>query len=140
MLLHVYKSPIEGGFLGVISLNIRPLKTIHLSTTKILIPTYQFSLTTSISIDASNLLSAAPPVLLANAGLKRAKTVGPVCRKCGIIKQSGKLSCCARGGAWFKKCGDAGDSNFEHTWVEGIQACKGKSPRVLILLITCIMV
>ena len=47
------------------------------------------------------------------------------CPKCGTIKNSAKLSCCARGGAWFKKCGDAGDTNFDHTWVEGIHACKG---------------
>ena len=45
------------------------------------------------------------------------------CPKCGTVKKSGKLSCCARNGAWFKKCGDAGDSNFNHTWVEGVQAC-----------------
>ena len=45
------------------------------------------------------------------------------CPKCGIVKKSGKLSCCARGGAWFKQCGDAGDSTFDHTWVEGIQTC-----------------
>ena len=43
---------------------------------------------------------------------------------CGTTKKSGKLSCCARGGAWFKNCGDAGDMKFDHTWVEGIQACK----------------
>ena len=30
-----------------------------------------------------------------------------------------------RGGAWFKKCGDVGDSKFEHTWSEGIQVCEG---------------
>ena len=47
------------------------------------------------------------------------------CSKCGTIMKSGTLSCCARGGAWFQKCGDAGDTNFDHTWVEGIQACKG---------------
>ena len=58
------------------------------------------------------------------------------CPKCSSHKQSGKLSCCAGGGAWFKKCGDFGNSNFDHTWVEGIQACKGRSPKVLILLVT----
>ena len=47
------------------------------------------------------------------------------CPKCGSVKKSGKLSCCARGGAWFKNCGDYGDPNFHHTWVEGVQACKG---------------
>ena len=46
------------------------------------------------------------------------------CPKCGTLNKSGKLSCCARGGAWFKNCGDVGDIKFDHTWVEGIQACK----------------
>ena len=49
----------------------------------------------------------------------------PVCSKCGIIKRSGKSSCCSRGGSWFGKCGSAGDSNHEHTWSEGILACNG---------------
>ena len=48
----------------------------------------------------------------------------PVCPKCVAIKKSGKLSCCAPGGAWFKKCVTSGNSNTEHTWVEGVQACK----------------
>ena len=51
-------------------------------------------------------------------------TVSSVCRKCGTIKKIGKRSCCARGGAWFKKCGDVGDTQFDHTWSEGIRACK----------------
>ena len=46
------------------------------------------------------------------------------CPKCGRIKKSGKLSCCARGGAWFNNCGDVRESKFHHTWVEGMQACK----------------
>jgi len=53
---------------------------------------------------------------------------GKVCDQCGIMK-SGKFSCCARGGVWFKKCGDIGDSNFEHTWFEGIQACSSFSAK-----------
>ena len=48
------------------------------------------------------------------------------CPKCGAAKKSGKLSCCARGGAWFKNCGDVGDMKFDHTWAEGFQACKSK--------------
>ena len=44
------------------------------------------------------------------------------CPKCGI-KESGKLSCCGRGGTWFRKCGDPGDSSFEHTWDEGSHVC-----------------
>ena len=48
-----------------------------------------------------------------------------MCPKCGKKKDSGKLSCCIRGGAWFQNCGDPGDPNFDHTWFEGVQACKG---------------
>ena len=44
---------------------------------------------------------------------------------CGVTKKSGKHSCCAPGGSWFQNCGDFGDSKFDHTWFEGIQACKG---------------
>ena len=62
---------------------------------------------------------------------------GKGCPKCGSITQSGKRSCCARGGSWFKNCGDAGDSNAGHTWVEGIQACKCKSVSVQTLGATC---
>ena len=43
---------------------------------------------------------------------------------CGAIKKSGQLSCCARGGAWFKNCGDVDDTNVDHTWAEGIEACR----------------
>ena len=48
------------------------------------------------------------------------------CTKCGTFTKSGKPSCCARGGAWFNKCGDPGDSKFGHTWGEGIRACKSE--------------
>ena len=47
-----------------------------------------------------------------------------VCTKCGTAKKSGKRSCCARGGAWFENCGDAGNTKFDHTWAEGIRVCK----------------
>ena len=49
-----------------------------------------------------------------------------VCPRCGTNKKSGKHSCCARDGAWFKNCGDGGDTKFDHTWAEGIQACDRK--------------
>ena len=55
------------------------------------------------------------------------------CPKCGTITKSGRRSCCARGGAWFKKCGDAGDSNYDHTWTEGIEACSQFSGLVSII-------
>ena len=52
--------------------------------------------------------------------------VESTCLKCGTSKKSGKRTCCARGGAWFKNCGDAGDEKFEHTWAEGIRVCQRK--------------
>ena len=54
------------------------------------------------------------------------------CPKCGTNAKSRQLSCCARGGAWFKKCGDPGDPKFGHTWFEGTQACKGYGSSFLV--------
>ena len=53
--------------------------------------------------------------------------ISPVCPKCGTNEKSGKRSCCVRGGAWFSNCGDPGDSEFDHTWNEGRQACQGEA-------------
>ena len=50
-----------------------------------------------------------------------------VCPRCGSIGKSGKMSCCGRGGSWFKNCGGAGNTKLHHTWYEGIQACKARS-------------
>ena len=50
-------------------------------------------------------------------------TTRPVCPKCGTFKKDGKVSCCAPGGAWFKKCGIR---LYDYTWGEGIDACKGQ--------------
>merc|ERR1712224_751197 len=65
-------------------------------------------------------------------GLQSCKetTASPVtsgCPKCGTNK-AGKQSCCSRGGTWFGKCGDVGDSNFDHTWVDGLRSCSNPSP------------
>ena len=46
------------------------------------------------------------------------------CPKCGVYRNSGRLSCCATGGTWFNKCGTDSDSNFDYTFLEGIQACE----------------
>ena len=54
------------------------------------------------------------------------------CAHCSSTKRSTEMSCCARGGAWFKNCGDFGDMTFDHTWAEGIQACKGFGKSVLL--------
>ena len=55
-----------------------------------------------------------------------APAISPACPKCVKMKKSDELSCCVRGGAgaWFDKCSNPGDSEFEHTWGEGMQACK----------------
>ena len=53
-----------------------------------------------------------------------AKRVSPLCPKCSTFR-SGKRSCCARGGAWFRNCGrkKRSGSASAHTWAEGMQAC-----------------
>ena len=81
---------------------------------------HSLSLQVGSATTIATALSTAPKI----AATTTAHTDRHVCRKCGITNKSGKLSCCARGGAWFKKCGDAGDSNFDHTWLEGVLACK----------------
>ena len=53
----------------------------------------------------------------------RRPAISSGCPECGTIKKSGKRSCCARGGAWFKNCGDADDTKVDYTWAEGIRAC-----------------
>ena len=50
---------------------------------------------------------------------------GRRCPNCGTNK-SGKLTCCARGGSWFRKCGNPGDPNFEYTWNDGYSSCKSE--------------
>ena len=50
-----------------------------------------------------------------------------VCPRCGTIARSGKLSCCGRGGSWFDNCGGVGNTKLQHTWYEGIQACKTRT-------------
>ena len=56
-------------------------------------------------------------------GLRLPVVQSEACSKCGYFKKSGKRSCCAVGGAWFKDCGDANNPNVNHTWVEGVEAC-----------------
>ena len=48
------------------------------------------------------------------------------CPKCGTFQKSGRNSCCAPGGAWFKNCGGALNKNVNHKWFDGVAACKRK--------------
>ena len=49
------------------------------------------------------------------------------CPMCGMFEKSGRLSCCAPGGAWYKDCGGAGNIHVEHRWIEGLKACERTS-------------
>ena len=64
------------------------------------------------------------------------------CPKCATNvatnKESGTPSCCFRGGSWFGKCGNPGDSKFDHTWFEGIQMCKSKLVSILSRVFVCL--
>ena len=55
-----------------------------------------------------------------------ATTINAVCHKCGIISKSAKISCCGRGGSWFRNCGSVGNAKLDHTWHEGIRVCSGR--------------
>ena len=48
------------------------------------------------------------------------------CPRCGTFEKSGRVSCCAPGGAWYKNCGGFGNKNVDHRWIEGVEACKRK--------------
>merc|ERR1711934_1047747 len=50
------------------------------------------------------------------------------CPKCGKFKKSGRASCCAPGGAWFKNCGAAGNNKVAYKWTDGANACKPAKP------------
>ena len=71
------------------------------------------------------ILSAEIATTIATTKAASKKIIGR-CPQCGTDKKTGKVTCCVGGGAWVGKCGNAGDSKFEHTWSEGIEACKGK--------------
>ena len=58
------------------------------------------------------------------AALTIANTV--TCLKCGTFKKSGRVSCCAPDGTWYKNCGGVGNKHVGHSWSEGAQACKCK--------------
>ena len=55
-----------------------------------------------------------------------------LCSKCGIIKRSGKASCCGHGGSWFQNCGSADNKQVDHTWQEGIRVCKAQQSQVVV--------
>ena len=64
-------------------------------------------------------------VLAATTNVERTVTVPITCDKCGTNK-FGKRSCCVRGGSWFNECGNEGDPDYDHTWMEGFEVCARK--------------
>ena len=48
------------------------------------------------------------------------------CQNCGKFKRSGRHSCCAPGGSWYRNCGGDDDTNVDHRWSEGVKACRGE--------------
>jgi len=61
----------------------------------------------------------------------------PRCPACGTFKKSGRKSCCAPGGAWFKNCGGAHNNNVDHSWLEGVAACKHPTTSAVPMCPTC---
>ena len=61
------------------------------------------------------------------ASTAAATTLAPTttCPKC-VTNDVGTRTCCARGGSWYRTCGEKGDSKAEHTWDEGMRACQGE--------------
>jgi surface protein len=69
--------------------------------------------------------SITTPVSTSTLALVSSNTIA--CLKCGMFKKSGRVSCCAPGGGWYKNCGGADNRNADHKWFEGVEACKCKS-------------
>ena len=53
-------------------------------------------------------------------------TNATTCSKCGTFLKSGRASCCAPGGAWYKTCGGVGNSEADRSWSEGVEICQRK--------------
>ena len=83
---------------------------------------------TSLLYDGVVPKSVQPGTTTTARSVAKLTKASPRCAKCVTTNKSGRQSCCARGGAWFKNCGDAGDMKFNHTWAEGIQACESMFP------------
>ena len=43
------------------------------------------------------------------------------------------MSCCGRSGSWIKECGGARHTRLQHTWYEGIQACRAQSQSRIVI-------
>ena len=80
----------------------------------------------------SNVSSTRSTILCISTLAVTTQPISSVCSKCGTVKKSGKLSCCARGGAWFGKCGSADHVKHGHAWHEGIETCKARQSETVV--------
>ena len=78
--------------------------------------------TTTTPVVTTTSAAVSTPAATVTTATTASSDVAP-CPKCGINGKTGKTSCCHRGGSWHKKCGNAGDPNFDHTWTEGLSVC-----------------
>jgi len=59
------------------------------------------------------------------------------CPKCGKFKKSGRVSCCAPGGAWYRNCGGVVSGDIGYRWFDGVQACKRTATTTVSQCPTC---
>merc|ERR1712048_644256 len=67
-------------------------------------------------------------------------SVGARCPKCSTFGKSGRVSCCAPGGAWYRNCGRAGNSDVDHKWFEGVRACKPTATTINPVCLKCVTI
>ena len=83
---------------------------------------------TRLPLPERDLIVRTPIAMLVSTSAFTSMTATTItCPKCGSFAKSGRVSCCAHGGAWYKNCGGAANKHADHRWFEGVEACKGKS-------------
>ena len=119
------KNFIFGGSSGSISRTVCATREYVSSVTPLIVVTSQYVSRRPIPereliLKTAGTVSVSTPVITS--------VIGSImtCLKCGTFKKSGKVSCCAPGGSWFKTCGGSGNRNADHTWSEGMKACTRK--------------
>merc|ERR1719174_1329937 len=79
--------------------------------------------------------SITTPVSTSTLALVSSNTIA--CLKCGMFKKSGRVSCCAPGGTWYKDCGGADNRNADPKWFEGVEACKFTTTAIGLVCLKC---
>merc|ERR1712147_327995 len=91
----------------------------------------------SISRTACTVMNNRNP--MGNRELVRAQTTPKpmACPKCGTFKKSGRPSCCAPGGSWYKNCGAANNNRVDYKWTDGALACENPPATTTVAAATC---